>query len=50
MWGCGAETFALDAMMDGDTETDCISDATSICIYIYEEMRGAESSYVLLAD
>ena len=45
--GRGAETFAFDATMGGDTETDCTSDASSICIYPYEEMRGAESSYVL---
>uniref|UniRef100_A0A0D3D2V7 F-box domain-containing protein n=1 Tax=Brassica oleracea var. oleracea TaxID=109376 RepID=A0A0D3D2V7_BRAOL len=39
-----AETFAFDATMGGGTETDCTSDASSICIYPYEEMRGAESS------
>uniref|UniRef100_A0A0D3B549 F-box domain-containing protein n=1 Tax=Brassica oleracea var. oleracea TaxID=109376 RepID=A0A0D3B549_BRAOL len=39
------ETFAFDATMGGGTETDCTSDASSICIYPYEEMRGAESSY-----
>ena len=39
--GRGAETFAFDAMMGGGTETDCTSDASSICIYPYEEMRGA---------
>ena len=45
--GRGAETFAFDATMGGGTETDCTSDASSICIYPYEEMRGAKSSYVL---
>ncbi|KAF3523840.1 hypothetical protein F2Q69_00049592 [Brassica cretica] len=45
--GRGAETFAFDATMGGGTETDCTSDASSICIYPYEEMRGAENDMSL---
>lgn len=47
--GRGAETFAFDATVGGGTETDCTSDASSIWLYPYKEMRGAEISCVLLA-